>query len=409
MGDAHRIKQVLVNLLGNAVKFTEKGEVVLRVAEESRTQEEVCLRFSVSDTGIGIAVEKQRLIFEAFSQGDASTTRKYGGSGLGLAISSRIVELMGGKIWVVSKLREGATFYFTAKLPIAPRPAEPELAVQPDLAGIRVLVVDDNATSQAILEETLKSWGLVVHVVGSGPEALCLLQQAAMGENPYHLLLADDCMPGMDGLSLVMEMRKSLRLHLATVMMLTADDYYASVRRCREMGIAAYLLKPVTLSELVTAIRQALSPVAEEVQQPSNDGKLSWRSLRILLAEDNSVNQRMSVRMLEKMGHLVAVAQTGKEALDALRTGKFDLVLMDLQMPEMDGFAATREIRTAELDRQDHIPVIAMTAHAMKGDREECLAAGMDDYLAKPINSEELRQVIERVMTARKEPVIIQR
>ncbi|HEV8183514.1 MAG TPA: two-component regulator propeller domain-containing protein [Candidatus Angelobacter sp.] len=409
MGDAHRIKQVLVNLLGNAVKFTEKGEVVLRVAEESRTQEEVCLRFSVSDTGIGIAVEKQRLIFEAFSQGDASTTRKYGGSGLGLAISSRIVELMGGKIWVVSKLREGATFYFTAKLPIAPRVAEPELAVQPDLAGIRVLVVDDNATSRVILEEALKSWGLVVRVAGSGPEALCLLQQAAMGENPYHLLLADHCMPGMDGLSLVMEMRKSLRLHLATVMMLTADDYYASVRRCREMGIAAYLLKPVTLSELVTAIRQALSPVAEEVQQPSNDGKLSWRSLRILLAEDNSVNQRMSVRMLEKMGHLVAVAQTGKEALDALRTGKFDLVLMDLQMPEMDGFAATREIRTAELDRQDHVPVIAMTAHAMKGDREECLAAGMDDYLAKPINSEELRQVIERVMTARKEPVIIQR
>ena len=409
LGDAHRIKQVLINLLGNAVKFTEKGEVVLRVAEESRTQEEVCLRFSVSDTGIGIAAEKQRLIFEAFSQGDASTTRKYGGSGLGLAISSRIVELMGGKIWVISKLHEGATFYFTARLPIAPRSAEPELAVQPDLAGIRVLIVDDNASSRAILEAALKNWGLVVHVAGSGSEALCLHQQAAMGETPYHLLLADDCMPGMDGLSLVMEMRKSLPLHVATVMMLAADDYYASIRRCREMGITAYLLKPVTLSELVTAIRQALSPEAEEVQQPSNEKKLSSSRLHILVAEDNPVNQRLAVRMLEKMGHLVAVAQTGKEALDALRAGKFDLVLMDLQMPEMDGFAATREIRKAEQGRQEHVSVIAMTAHAMKGDREECLAAGMDDYLAKPINSEELRQVIERMMTARKEPVSIQR
>ncbi|HEY2115229.1 MAG TPA: two-component regulator propeller domain-containing protein, partial [Candidatus Angelobacter sp.] len=409
MGDVHRIKQVLINLLGNAVKFTEKGEVVLRVAEESRTQEEVRLRFSVFDTGIGIAAEKQRLIFEAFSQGDASTTRKYGGTGLGLAISSRIVELMGGKIWVVSKLGEGATFYFTAKLPIAARSTQPEESPKPDLVGIRLLVVDDNASSRAILEEALKTWGLVVHAAGSGSEALPLLQQAAMEENPYHLLLADGCMPGMGGLSLVMEMQRSLAVPAATVMMLTADDYYASVRRCREMGIAAYVLKPVTLSELLTAVRQALLPVAAEAQGPSKDEKLPSRQLRILLAEDNLVNQRLAVRMLEKMGHLVAMAQTGKEALDALRTGKFDLVLMDLQMPEMDGFAATRKIRKAEHGGHDRLPVIAMTAHAMKGDREECLAAGMDDYLAKPINSEELRQVIERVMTARKEPVGIQR
>ena len=409
MGDAHRIKQVLINLLSNAVKFTEKGEVILRVAEESRTQDEVRLRFSVSDTGIGIAAEKQRLIFEAFSQGDASTTRKYGGTGLGLTISSRIVELMGGKIWVVSKQSEGATFYFTAKLPIAARPAEPAETAQPDLVGIRVLVVDDNASSRTILEEALKAWGLIVHAAGSGSEALRLLQQAAIGENPYHLLLADSRMPGMDGLSLAMEMRQSLAVPVATVMMLTAVDYYASVRRCREMGIAAYLLKPVKLSELLTAVRQALSPVAAEVQQPPKDEKLSSRQFRILLSEDNPVNQRLAVRMLEKMGHLVAVAQTGKEALDALRTEKFDLVLMDLQMPEMDGFAATREIRKAEQGGQDHLPVIAMTAHAMKGDREECLAAGMDDYLAKPINSEELRHVIERVMTARKEPVSIPR
>jgi CheY-like chemotaxis protein len=216
-------------------------------------------------------------------------------------------------------------------------------------------------------------------------------------------------MPGMDGLSLVMEMRQSLPAPVTTVMMLTADNYYASVRRCREMDITAYLLKPVKLSELLTVIRRALSPIAEEVQQPSKGEKSYSRQLQILLAEDNPVNQRLAVHMLEKMGHLVAVAQTGKEALDALRTGRFDLVLMDLQMPEMDGFAATREIRGAEQHGQGHVPVIAMTAHAMKGDREECLAAGMDDYLAKPINSEELRQVIERVMTAQKESVSIQR
>jgi signal transduction histidine kinase/ligand-binding sensor domain-containing protein/DNA-binding response OmpR family regulator len=409
MGDAHRIKQVLINFLGNAVKFTEKGEIILRVAEESRTQEEVLLRFSVSDTGIGIPADKQRLIFEAFSQGDASTTRKYGGTGLGLAISSRIVELMGGKIWVVSKLGEGTTFYFTAKLPIAAKPAEPDEAIKPDLAGIRVLVVDDNASNRAILEEALKTWGLVVHTAGSGSEALHLLQQAVIGENPYHVLLADGSMTGMDGLSLVMEMRQLTAVPAVPVIMLTADDYYASVRRCREMGVAAYLLKPVMLSELLTAIRQALSPVAAEAPQQSNGDKSSSRQLRILLAEDNLVNQRLAVRMLEKMGHVVTVAQTGKEVLDTLRTGKFELVLMDLQMPEMDGFAATREIRRAEQGGLDHLPVIAMTAHAMKGDREDCLAAGMDDYLAKPINSEQLRQVIERVMAARKETVGIPR
>lgn len=409
MGDAHRIKQVLINLLGNAIKFTEKGEVVLRVVAENRTQEEVQLRFSVSDTGIGIAAEKQRLIFEAFSQADASTTRKYGGTGLGLTISSRIVELMGGKIWVVSKVDEGATFYFTAKLPIGARAAEPAEAAQPDLAGMRVLVVDDNASSRAILEEALTTWGLEVHAASSGSEALRLLQQAALGEKPYRLLLADGRMPGMGGLSLVMEMRRSLAVPVATAMMLTADDYYSSVRRCREMGIAAYLLKPVKLSELLTAIREALSPVTVEAQQPPKDQKLSSRQLRILLAEDNAVNQRLAVRMLEKMGHFVVVAQTGKEALDALRTGKFDLVLMDVQMPEMDGFAVTREIRKAEIGGQNHLPVIAMTAHAMKGDREECLVAGMDDYLAKPINREELWQVIERVMAVRKEPAGIQR
>lgn len=409
MGDAHRIKQVLINLLVNAVKFTEKGEVVLRVVAENCTPDEVQLRFSVSDTGIGIAAEKQRLIFEAFSQGDASTTRKYGGTGLGLAISLRIVELMGGKIGVSSKEGEGAIFYFTATLPVAASSAGPAEAPQPDLVGIRVLVVDDNASTLAILEDALKTWGLVVHTVGSGSEALRMLQQAALGEGPYQLLLADGRMPGMSGLSVAMEMRRSLAVPVATVMMLTADDYYSSVRHCREMGIAAYLLKPVKLSELLTAIRQALSPVAAAVPLPMTDDKLSSPQLRILLAEDNLVNQRLAVRMLEKMGHLVAVAQTGKDALDALRTGKFDLALMDVQMPEMDGFAVTREIRKAEQGRPDHLPVIAMTAHAMKGDREECLAAGMDDYLAKPINREELRQVIERVMAARKESVSIQR
>jgi two-component system sensor histidine kinase/response regulator len=405
LGDAHRIKQVLINFLGNAIKFTETGEVVLRVVAEDITRDEVRLRFAVSDTGIGIPAEKQKLIFEAFSQADASTTRKYGGSGLGLAISSRIVKLMGGRIWVSSKTGEGATFYFTAALQPSGRSGDSAETIQPDLEGIRVLVVEDNASNRIILEQALKAWGLDVDVASSTSEALLRLHEAAGQSKPYPLLLDDSRMPGKDGFDLVEEIKRSLPQAPATVMMLTSDDYYSCVRRARQLGVAAHLLKPVRLFELLASIRQALAAGTSEATQRSEDAECASNPLRVLLAEDNLVNQRLAVRLLEKMGHHVTVAQTGREVLKALRTGNFDLVLMDVQMPEMDGFEATREIRNGEHGRRQHMPVIAMTAHAMKGDREGCLQAGMDDYVAKPINREELRQAIERVMKSRPAPL----
>jgi signal transduction histidine kinase/ligand-binding sensor domain-containing protein/CheY-like chemotaxis protein len=398
MGDAHRIKQVLINLIGNAIKFTEKGEVVLRVTGEERAPGETRLRFAVSDTGIGIPAEKQQLIFEAFSQADASTTRKYGGTGLGLAISSRIVELMGGRIWVESELGRGSTFYFTATLQASAGGAKAAMAVQQDLVGVRALVVDDSASNRGILYKALKTWGLSVGLAGSVADALRELREAARQERLYQLLIVDGHMPAADGFDLVQQIRQAPEAAPAMVMMLTSDDYYASLRRCGQLGVNAHLIKPVRLCELLMAIRQAMSPADGQVRASFPATAKPSRRLRILLAEDNLVNQRLTVRMLEKMGHQVIVAQTGEDALNALAAQKFDLVLMDVQMPEMDGFAATREIRKREQGSQERVPVIAMTAHAMKGDRESCLEAGMDDYLAKPINREELQHVIERTV-----------
>jgi signal transduction histidine kinase/ligand-binding sensor domain-containing protein/DNA-binding response OmpR family regulator len=408
MGDAHRIKQVLINLIGNAIKFTEKGEVVLRVTGEERAPGETRLRFAVSDTGIGIPAEKQQLIFEAFSQADASTTRKYGGTGLGLAISSRIVELMGGRIWVESEPGRGSTFYFTATLQSSAGSAKAALAVQQDLAGVRALVVDDSASNRGILYKALKTWGLSVGLAGSAADALRELHEAARQERPYQLLIVDGHMPEADGFELLQRIRQSPETAPATVMMLTSDDYYASLRRCGQLGVNAHLIKPVRLCELLTAIRQAIAPAEGDVQSSFPAAAKPSRLLRILLAEDNLVNQRLTVRMLEKMGHHVTVAQTGEDALNALATHKFDLVLMDVQMPEMDGFAATREIRRREQGSRKRVPVIAMTAHAMKGDRESCLEAGMDDYLAKPINREELQHAIERTVKLSNEEVSAQ-
>ncbi|HZI55425.1 MAG TPA: two-component regulator propeller domain-containing protein [Verrucomicrobiae bacterium] len=405
LGDEHRLKQVLINLIGNAIKFTEKGEVVLRVIAEDSAKGEAGLRFAVSDTGIGIPAEKQQLIFEAFSQADASTTRKYGGSGLGLAISSRIVALMDGRMWVDSTPGQGSTFYFTARLQVAAVSLVSEDTTKADLIGIRVLVVDDNASNRAIVEDALRNWGLKVSNAGSGPDALRELHKAVGQGRPYQLVVADSRMPGMDGFDFIEAMKQSPGISAAAIMMLTSDDYNSSIRRCRQLGITTHLLKPVTLAELLVVIRQTVSSITVHVKPLYPVEKYASRRFRILLAEDNLVNQRLAVRTLEKMGHEVVVAQTGQEVLDALRMKKFDLVLMDVQMPEMDGYAATREIRKSEQGGHGHMPVIAMTAHAMKGDRESCLDSGMDDYIAKPINREELQQVIERVMKARREAV----
>jgi ligand-binding sensor domain-containing protein/signal transduction histidine kinase/CheY-like chemotaxis protein len=400
LGDTDRVKQVLHNLVGNAVKFTERGEVVLRVTLEMHTTAEVCLRFQVSDTGIGIPPEKQRMIFEAFSQADPSTTRKFGGTGLGLAISSRIAELMGGSMGVVSNVGEGSTFYFTARMPVPLRPrVKTSEKAKDEFKGITALIVDDNRHSRAVLEHMLDACGMQVSTAAGAEDALKTLRTAAQGDH-YQLLLIDSRMPGYDGFELVAEIAL-MSSPPAVVMMLSSDDYNSSVRKCHDLGILSHLIKPVTQRELLAAIRRALAPEPVIVSSRAHQYERFATPIRILLAEDNLVNQRLAVRLLEKMGHLVVVAQNGSEALELLKKDAFDLVLMDVQMPEIDGFAATREIRRRENGQSGRIPVIAMTAHAMKGDRESCMEAGMDGYIAKPINLAELRQVIEQAIKTR--------
>ncbi|MGC2695454.1 MAG: two-component regulator propeller domain-containing protein [Candidatus Angelobacter sp.] len=401
MGDADRIKQVLNNLVGNAVKFTAQGEVFMRVTVEKRLGDEIELRFSVSDSGIGIPAEKQELIFEAFSQADASTTRRFGGTGLGLAISSRIVKLMGGSMGVVSRVGEGSTFYFTCRMQVPPQPVPSQLeSPEGDLRGISVLIVDDNADSRAILEQMLVAWGSKVSPAASADEALRAVNTQLHQGTPYQLLLIDGRMPRVDGFDMV---ARIVPMHSSApmLMMLASDDFHSSVQRCRQLGIDSYVIKPVKPCELLAAIGQALAPASGIDQAVSPGQRESSGQFRILLAEDNLVNQRFAVRLLEDLGHQVIVAQNGRQALDTLRAGSFDLVFMDVQMPEMDGLEATREIRKLETEKWKRLPVIAMTAHAMKGDRESCIEAGMDGYISKPINRRQLQQVIEEVMKVR--------
>jgi len=397
LGDNDRIKQVLHNLVGNAVKFTERGEVVLLVHLEKRAGDEIHLRFAVSDTGIGIAPEKQQLIFEAFSQADASTTRRFGGTGLGLAISQRIVELMGGWMGVESKEGAGSTFYFTARMHVSPRVLAAKAEGPRELRGAAVLIVDDNENSRAVLEQMLAALGMQASTASSGSHALSMIETAARQGSPYRLFLVDSRIPEMDGFELEKTIAAS-SWNAPVIMLLTSDDYNLSVQRCRRQGVNSYVIKPVKQCELLAAVRGVLAPDAAAPIPPQPEQTPFFKRLRVLLAEDNLVNQKLVVRLLERMGHQVVVAQNGKEVLDILESGSFDLVLMDVQMPEMDGFVATREIRRWEQERQVHVPVIAMTAHAMKGDRESCIAAGMDGYIAKPINRAELQQVIEEVL-----------
>jgi two-component system sensor histidine kinase/response regulator len=370
---------------------------VLRVTLEKRNGDEIHLRFSVADTGIGIPPEKQQLIFEAFSQADPSTTRRFGGTGLGLAISQRIVELMGGWMGVASKVGEGSTFYFTARMRLSSRARAAQVESPAELRQASVLIVDDNENGRAVLEQMLHTLGMRAYTAASATGALDQMQIAAQSGRAYQLLLVDSRMPEVDGFELVAKMAET-PCHSPVIMMLTSDDYNAAVQRCRELGVSSYLIKPVKQCELLAAIRGILAPEAPEARMQPDEQKPSPARLRILLAEDNLVNQRLAVRLLERIGHHVVVAQNGKEVLEILQNAPFDLVLMDVQMPEMDGFVATREIRKWEQGRQAHVPVIAMTAHAMKGDRENCMEAGMDGYIAKPIHRAELQRVIEEVL-----------
>jgi CheY-like chemotaxis protein len=403
VGDPGRLRQILVNLVGNAIKFTERGEVVVHVETQSQTQDGVELHFAVTDTGIGIPREKQELVFAAFAQADSSTTRKYGGTGLGLPITSQLVKMMRGRLWVESEPGQGSTFHFTAHFGLAQAPTKPHaLRETVCLRDMPVLVVDDNATNRRILEAMLTHWMMQPTLAEGGWAGLAAMEQAKDAERPFPLVLIDAQMPDMDGFTLAQRIKESPGLAGATIMMLTSAGQRGDVARCRELGIAVYLIKPIRQSELLEAIFVALGRPSREGERPTvltrHSLREARRKLRVLVAEDNVVNQELAVRLLEKHGHTVAVAGNGREALDALEKATsrgFDVVLMDVQMPEMDGLEATAAIRQKEKATGRHLPIIAMTAHALKGDRERCLAAGMDDYLAKPIQAKELLAAVE--------------
>jgi PAS domain S-box-containing protein len=407
-GDSNRLRQVVINLIGNAIKFTHHGEVALNIHVEAEEGDDRILHFTVSDTGIGIPAEKQKLIFQPFSQADTSTTRKYGGSGLGLTISKRLVGLMGGNMWVESEVGRGTHFHFTTRLKTSEKPMEVGTIAPPQaLRGVKVLIVDDNRTNRRILEGMLKRWDMKSTSVERGEEALVQLSSAQLMGEPYALVLTDMHMPEKDGFSLIEQIRQRPELSTAIIMMLTSAGHRGDGARCQELGVAAYLLKPIRQSELREAIARVLGAQGQKGAIPLvtryslQDARDPDTVLRVLVAEDNQVNQRLAVRMLEKRGHRVTVAGNGREALGILVKDTFDLVFMDVQMPEMDGFEATAGIREKEKGTARHQTVIALTAHAMKSDRERCLASGMDDYLSKPIRPQELDKILEKYLALR--------
>ncbi len=398
VGDPGRLRQILVNLIANAVKFTDHGEVLVHVQCLSQCGQELELQFSVADTGIGIPPEKHSSIFEAFAQADTSTTRNYGGSGLGLAISSRLVGMMGGRMWVESAAGRGSTFYFTARFGAAGGTSASAAApsLQAELLHLPVIVVDDNSTNRKILLEMTAGWGMDVSAADSGLAALEAMTQAHEAGKRFRLAIIDGSMPNMDGFELAEHIRQDPRLAGALIMMLTSTGQIGDAARCRQLGIAAYLLKPIWKSELLSAILTTLGQdtAAPRTLVTRHELRQAGRSLRVLLVEDNAVNQIVGLRTLEKLGHTAVLANNGSEALSLLSKQEFDLVLMDVQMPVMDGLTATRHIRATEKITGRHIPIIAMTARAMRGDREICIAAGMDGYISKPINREELEKTM---------------
>ena len=405
-GDWNRLMQVLVNLVGNAIKFTIRGEVVLSVArskDPADTSDDEIIEFRIRDTGIGIPSERLEHIFDPFVQADGSMTRKFGGTGLGLSISSKLVSMMGGRIEVESQLAEGSCFRFTVKLSKA---VNPVALIEPlpfeNLKGMKVLIVDDNATNRRILQEMVSAWGMIPTIAASGPEAIRIISETHP-DDTFQLVLTDNDMPEMNGLTFVEKLRGVSHYRAVTILMLSSVEAVGTARRARELGVYANLTKPVAQSSLLIMIRRALSDVkeyeAEAIARPVfpvpprppaavSDTRIE--PLDILLVEDNVFNQRVAATLLEKHGHKVRIAENGREALKVLDQERFDIVLMDVQMPEMDGIQATEEIRNREKLSGGHVPIVALTAHAMKGDKERFLAAGMDGYVTKPIRLEEL-------------------
>ena len=395
--DAARLRQILVNLVGNAIKFTEQGEIVVRADVEWITDGEVLLQFSVADTGIGIASENQQRVFEAFVQADGSITRTHGGTGLGLAIATQLVQMMGGKIWVESEPNRGSTFHFTVRSGLPAVPAEAPQPARPEsLWGVDVLVVDDNSTNRRLLEEWLLSWHMNPTIVADGPQAVAAMGRAQAAGKPFRLALIDVYMPGMDGFALTRHIREDAVVEQPAIILLSSSDRHGDAWRSPDLGVAALLVKPVTKSELLEELQKALGLWEAPQREPADAGATGPRAAlhgcRVLLAEDNLVNQRLAARMLERWGCSVTVAPDGQAALEALEQESFHVVLMDVQMPRLDGFEATRLIREKERATGAHLPIIALTAHAMRGDRERCLEAGMDDYVSKPLNSQALRE-----------------
>ena len=400
LGDPGRLRQIVVNLLGNAIKFTESGEVSLIVVDARQEERQLEVHLAVSDTGMGISPEWRGRIFDAFVQADGSHTRRQGGTGLGLSICSRLVGLMGGNMWLESEAGRGSTFHFTVKVAISAAPSENLCTPDPEiLRGLAVLVVDDNATNRRILYQTLVGWHMKPVLANGGAMALHTLHEHARAGERFALLLLDAHMPDMDGFTLARQIQEDPAIAGPRIMMLSSLDIGSIRPELRQTG--HYVVKPVTRPNLLSAILRVLGGAPQRFVPPRGaDRAATGRPLHILLAEDNTVNQKVAVRLLEKQGHFVEVASNGMDAVAAFTHGAFDLILMDVQMPVMDGYDATQAIRAAEQGGDRHVPIVALTAHAMKGDRELCLKAGMDDYLGKPIRPRELAALLQRWGTA---------
>jgi PAS domain S-box-containing protein len=401
-GDPVRLRQVLTNLIGNAVKFTECGEVVVRATVTDETATHVCIRFSVTDTGIGVADEAKTRLFQAFSQADGSTTRRYGGTGLGLAISKQLVRQMNGEIGVDSKVGEGSTFWFTSRLE---KQADPLMIEAPQratsLEGIRTLIVDDNTTNRKILHHQLTQWRMPNEEAASGIEALVSLHREARLGRPFQLAILDMQMAGMDGWMLAKAIKADPLLSGTRLVMMTSLDRLEDEATMRAAGLDAYLTKPVRHAQLFESLTKVIANEPNQPKGAESDykrvpaGSTSPTGMRILIAEDNIVNQKVAVSQCRKLGAHADVVANGREALDALDAAEYDLVLMDCQMPEIDGYEATRRIRERE-GQEHHTNIVAMTAHVIEGDREKCLESGMDDYLSKPLRFEELKAMVSR-------------
>ncbi|MFC2166601.1 response regulator [Acidobacteriota bacterium] len=407
-GDPGRLKQVLTNLIGNAIKFTEHGEVVIQVELDKETDTKAEIRFSVKDTGIGIPMDRQSEVFNSFTQADSSTVRKYGGTGLGLTISKQLIEMMGGQIGIISNDGKGSTFWFVVPLKKQAHRTVQPLVIPVDIRELHVLIVDDNETNRRILHDQLQNWGLKPEVADSGYRALEMLHEAKKKENPFSLVLLDMQMPGMDGEALCQTIKTDATLKETVLVMLTSMGQRGDSQKMQEIGVAAYLIKPVRTSSLYDVIVEVMVeeiydkntapiPMSTIVTQYSLKERKKSR-IRILIAEDNTINQKIALRVLEKAGYRADAVANGKEVLLSLEKTPYNLVLMDVQMPEMDGLETTHFIRNKEKESGSHLPIIALTAHVLKGDKERFMEVGMDDYLSKPLQPGQLIETIDKWM-----------